>query len=284
MDITHGSASGADESLTDDDQQALEAIRRQLDTEFAHFSEPAPVMEQRPARRRHRRVGTVLGLVLASASACAVTAVFVTVYHALNAPPTVGRYAAAPGPAPVTHLVAAAATPAPAPASRVTASIVPTPTPPVATRTEPRTPPPSPPVAASLEAPARREAPPIVVPDVVRSTETRSRDTMPAAFITVAPRVTPPVVQQTAAVAPASTTPPPSVEAPAGRSSMPLVQAASEQIHSAWVNVRELVSSEVREHLTSEHFRSAWATVTEEAKRRSSGEIAPAARIRPEAP
>jgi hypothetical protein len=279
VDITHGSASRADESLTKDDHQALEAIRRQLDTEFAHFSEPAPVMEERPVRRR-RRVGTMLGLLLASASACAVTAVFVTVHQALKTAPMVGRQIAAPapGPAPVTHLVAAAR-PAetPAPASRVTASTAP--------KTEVRTPPPPPRVAAGMEAPVRREAPPVVVPDVVRSTETPSRDTMPAAFITVAPGVTPPVVQQTAAVAPASSPPSRSVETPAAaQSSLPLVQAASDQIHSAWVNVRERVTSEVREHLTSEHFRAAWATVTDEAKRRPSGKIAPAAAIRPEAP
>jgi hypothetical protein len=71
------------------------------------------------------------------------------------------------------------------------------------------------------------------------------------------------------------------MERPAART-FGLLQA-TEQIRSIWVNVKERVTSDFKEHLTAEQFRAAWERVKDDV-RRSSGDTAGNSRVDQAAP
>jgi hypothetical protein len=219
LDIRHGSPSRVDgtntESLTDRDEQALDAIRRQLDMEFPHSAETPPATGPHSAStppatgsvpRRRGRATTVLGLVVACAGG-STAAVLVTAPYQPLTPATAVRESPRDTPAAMPHVVTPAA---PRPAAPVP------PTPHVDNTTR----------AASRQ---RATAPPVApVPDVIR--------VKPAAFSIPAP-ATPPPVEDVASEAPA---PPVERAVTAGRPGR-VVQLASERVRAAWDMAKERV-------------------------------------------
>jgi hypothetical protein len=214
---THDSPSRVDWApLSDHDEQALEAIRRQLDMEFPHFSGSVAVTPaaERPAPRRRGRAATALGLLLACAGGFLATVFFITLYQTLKSPPAGDRHAAPTAPAPMTLVVAA--TP---PAATVRADTSTNPPPATTVLAEPSTKPPRS-ERATATAPRLRRAnstPARPVPDVVRVTEPVPPRREAAAVAPVAARAVaspPPVAALPPVAAPPPVTTPPPVAAP----------------------------------------------------------------------
>ncbi len=158
-----------DQSLTAHDEQALEAIRRQLDMEFPHY--PNTVDAERPvAPRQRRRAATVLGLLLACAGGATAVLLFTTLYQTLKAAPAVDAGSPSAAPAPMARIVAT-------------------------TRPDTTVPPPR--AGTGTTAARRHRARPASVPpvpDVIPLTGTVSTDTAPAAFPVAPPAASPPPV------------------------------------------------------------------------------------------
>ena len=97
-------------ALTDRDEHALEAIRRQLDTEFPHWSgsvEPPAHADHGPSAPRSlpraRRAATTVGTLLLACAAGSTAGVLVTVLYARHVvAPTVARQSPPTTPPPVT--------------------------------------------------------------------------------------------------------------------------------------------------------------------------------------
>jgi hypothetical protein len=92
-------AMGDGPTLTEGDQDALEAIRRQLDMEFPHSSEQ---VEERRSSNRARRAGTVVGTLLACAAGSAVGVLVTTLDPRDTVSPAIDREATRSTPATVT--------------------------------------------------------------------------------------------------------------------------------------------------------------------------------------
>jgi DUF3040 family protein len=220
VDIRHGSSAPIDgtndESLTDHDEQALDAIRRQLDMEFPHSADAlaatgphsADTLAATGSASRRRGWATiVVGLVVACAGAGAAAVLVIALYETLT-PPAVVRESSPATPAAMPHLVTAAA---PRPATTL---------------------PPPPNVDINTKPASRQRAAPspdAPVPDVIR--------VKPAAFSIPTPVATPPPVADVASEAPA----PPVDRAVTVRQPVRVVQIASEQARAAWDIVRERV-------------------------------------------
>jgi len=260
---THDSPSRVDwagyQPLSDHDEHALEAIRRQLDMEFPHFS--GTVVMAPPVERPHHRRGwaaTALGLLL-TGGGFAATVVSIMLYQALTTPPVVERVSA-----PATITPAVAATPPAATAGADTSMKRPS---------VPRASTEAPSVQQVSTKPHRlqqanstpvRPVPDVIrltsVPDVIRVTEAKPARREAAALPAAPPVAAPPSVEHIVSTAPAPIPSP----APAER---PLAAGAPTTLVQR----------------TSEHARSAWATVKERVVR-SPGEIAQASRVGADAP
>jgi hypothetical protein len=171
------------EAIADDDETSLEAIRRQLDTEFPHSTER--VVEEPAAAPRAGRAGTAIGLLLACAGGGAAGAL-ISALSPTGEPSRIVVEAAPPAPA-----VASPRPPTPA-------KTIPTPLP---RGPKPVVASPSPAPVAIVPAP-RPSPPPVVVSAPVPSTPT---PTVPAP-----PRPTP----ATVVVSPASPVAAPVVAGP----------------------------------------------------------------------
>lgn len=291
MRTTHDSPSRVDWApLSDHDEQALEAIRRQLDMEFPHFSGSiavAPAVE-RPAPRRRGRAATALGLLLACAGGFLATVLFITLHQTLKAPLAVDRQSAPAAPVPVTRVVAA--TP---PAGTVLADTSANPS----ATTVPAEPSTKPPRSERASATAPRlqrtnSTPARPVPDVIRVTEVVPPRREAAAVAPVAARAVAapppgaapsPVTAPPAVTAPAVTAPPPVAAPPVVAVTppvttpppvQPLARAAPTPTTSPPPQERPL-AERARATLmqTPEQVRGAWETVRERVVRSPAWEI-----------
>jgi hypothetical protein len=196
-----------DASPTDHDEQALDAIRRQLDMEYPHSVVIVPASV--PAPRRRGRVVPVIGVVLACAGGGAAAAVLVTALYQSLTPPAVVLEPPPATPAAITHPLTAAAPATAAPLS-----------PP--SRTDTNTKP-----AGRQRATSPSVAP---VPDVIWVTR-------PAAFSMPAAGGAPPGEDVTSE-APT----PPAERAVTARARVPVVQLAGEKVRAVWDIVKERVA------------------------------------------
>jgi hypothetical protein len=211
VDIRHGSN---DASVTHHDEDALEAIRRQLDMEYPHSADtPAATGAQSAddlaatasAPRRRIRATTVLGLVVACAGGGAVAVLVTALYETLT-PPAVVRESPPATPAAMPHLVTAAA---PRPAATL-----------------------PPPLHVDINTkPASRQR---AIPSAVEPVPDVIRVKAPAPSIPT-PVATSPPVEDVASKAPA-----PPVDRPVtARPAVRVVQVASERVRATWDVVKE---------------------------------------------
>jgi hypothetical protein len=301
---THDSPSRVDwadyEPLSDHDEQALEAIRRQLDMEFPHYSGPDVVAPARtlPAARRRGRTARVLGLLLVCAGGFAATAVFITVVHTLETrphqmlerSPAVDRNSPPTAPASMTPVVTARS---PATTVRTDTGMKP----PDIQRPSATVPRVQQASTKPLVLQRAKSAPVSPGPDVIRVTETTPPRRKTSAAAVIAPVAAPPAPAPSMAAPPApapAIAPPPVATSPLPAPPVAAKPAAAQPTVEQVVRTapapppppeRALVdrARDTLVEFASEHVRTAWEAVKARVVR-SPGEIAQPSRGGTDAP